>query len=107
MAADLGTARLFVSVMGSEEEKRASLQGLQSAAPFIRGRLWELLDLKTVPELTFRLDRTLERAARIDELLGRIQDEGAPDAPDDDGEPPAARDEAPGGATGRPEERSG
>ena len=75
VAPDLSTGRIFVSVLGDEGEKRASVEGLQSAAPFIRGRLWELLDLKTVPELTFRLDRTLERAARIESLLERIEHE--------------------------------
>ena len=70
---DLATSRLYVSVMGAEEEKQASLAGLESAARFIRNRLWSLLDLKTVPELSFHLDRTLERAARIDALLERIQ----------------------------------
>jgi ribosome-binding factor A len=86
VAPDLASGRLFVSVMGSEAEKAASLSGLRSAAPFIRNRLWELLDLKTVPELGFELDRTLEQAARIDAILGRIQEEGAgstPSAADD------------------------
>lgn len=69
---DLATGRVFVSVMGAEAEKESSLAGLRSAAPFIRNRLWELLDLKTVPELGFVLDRTLERAARIEAILGRI-----------------------------------
>ena len=69
---DLASGRLFVSVMGTEGEKRDSVAGLQSAAHFIRNRLWRLLDLKMVPELTFELDRTLERATRIDEILERI-----------------------------------
>jgi ribosome-binding factor A len=69
---DLASGRLFVSVMGTEGEKSDSMAGLQSAAHFIRNRLWRLLDLKTVPELTFELDRTLERATRIDEILERI-----------------------------------
>ena len=73
---DLSVARVFVSVMGEESEKRDTVEGLSSAASFIRGRLWELLDLKTVPELTFELDRTLEHAARIEEILDRIQDAG-------------------------------
>ena len=77
VAPDLASGRLFVSVMGTEAEKAESLSGLRSAAPFIRNRLWELLDLKTVPELAFELDRTLEHAARIDAIVKRIQEEGA------------------------------
>jgi ribosome-binding factor A len=93
---DLAVGRIFVSVMGSEAEKDASLAGLRSASPFIRGRLWELLDLKTVPELGFELDRTLERAARIDAILERLQEEGdaGPEAaeagPGESGSSPAA-----------------
>lgn len=75
---DLASGRLFVSVMGAEAEKDASLAGLRSAAAFIRNRLWDLLDLKTVPELTFELDRTLESAGRIDAILERIRQEGDP-----------------------------
>jgi ribosome-binding factor A len=71
---DLAAGRVFVSVMGTEGEKRESLAGLQSAAPFIRSQLWQILDLKMVPDLTFELDRTLERAARIDALLEQIRE---------------------------------
>ncbi|MFN2431667.1 MAG: 30S ribosome-binding factor RbfA [Gemmatimonadota bacterium] len=71
---DLSTGRVFVSVMGSEQEKHDSVAGLQSAASFIRGQLWDVLDLKTVPELTFHLDRTLEQASRIEALLDRIEE---------------------------------
>jgi ribosome-binding factor A len=80
---DLSSGRLFVSVLGTEAEKAESLSGLRSAASFIRNRLWDLLDLKTVPELAFELDRTLERAARIDAILERIQEEGAASGRDD------------------------
>jgi ribosome-binding factor A len=88
---DLSSGRLFVSVLGTEAEKAESLAGLRSAATFIRNRLWDLLDLKTVPELAFELDRTLERAARIDAILERIQEEGAS----------SGRDEAVGAGEGR------
>ena len=98
---DLGSGRVFVSVMGSETEKRESIAGLQSASPFIRNQLWAVLDLKTVPELTFELDRTLERAARIDEILGRIHEEAADPAaadPQASGAPDPGRAPEPGGA---------
>jgi ribosome-binding factor A len=75
---DLAAGRLFVSVMGTEEEKHESLAGLRSAAAFIRNQLWDILDLKTIPELTFELDRTLERAARIDQILEQIGGEQPP-----------------------------
>jgi ribosome-binding factor A len=82
--------------MGSEAQKTESLSGLRSAAPFIRNRLWDLLDLKTVPELAFELDRTLEQAARIDAILERIQEEG--------GAGPGRSGAGEGSATRRPDE---
>jgi ribosome-binding factor A len=87
---DLSSGRLFVSIMGTEEEKQESVAGLQSAAGFIRKQLWDVLDLKTVPELTFELDRTLERAARIEEILDRIGEERQPGAEQAGGSPAAA-----------------
>jgi ribosome-binding factor A len=77
---DLANARVFVSVMGTDAEKDAAVEGLRSAAGFIRNRLWDLLDLKSVPELAFHLDRTLERAGRIEAILDRIHGEAPPAA---------------------------
>jgi len=68
---DLGHARVYVSVMGDEEEKQASVAALQRASGFVRGRVGREITLKRLPELHFEIDRTLERAARIEELLDR------------------------------------
>lgn len=68
-SADLRHARVFVSVLGSEEEKRETLAALRRASGFIRARIGDELTLKYLPELHFELDRTLERAARIEALL--------------------------------------
>lgn len=95
---DLANARVFVSVMGTEAEKDEAVEGLRSASGFIRNRLWELLDLKTVPELAFHLDRTLEQAGRIEEILGRIHEEAGAEAPPED------RDSPPGGHDTPPDE---
>ncbi len=66
---DLRQALVGVSVLGSEEEKKNTIEGLRAAAPFIRHQLAERLDIRRVPELTFKLDDSAERAARIEELL--------------------------------------
>lgn len=66
---DLGHARVYVSVMGDEEEKQASVEALRRASGFIRGRVGRDITLKRLPELHFEVDRTLEQAARIEELL--------------------------------------
>ena len=76
VTADLGHARVLVSVPGGEVEKERALQGLRSATGFLRTRVARALTARTVPELHFELDRGLEHAARIDELLESIRRAG-------------------------------
>jgi ribosome-binding factor A len=79
---DLRSARIFVSIMGTEEEKRSTLEGLDSLAGYLRGTLARSLRLRFAPELSFRVDPSVERAARIETLLSRIKDGTLP--PDED-----------------------
>lgn len=72
---DLSHARVRVSVMGSEEEKSRSLEGLASAARFLRAQLSRELHLRTTPELRFELDRGLEHAQRIDRVLKELKED--------------------------------
>jgi ribosome-binding factor A len=72
---DLSHARVLVSVPGDEGEKTRALQGLQSAAGFLRSRAARALTTRTVPELHFELDKGVEHAARIEELLESIRRE--------------------------------
>jgi ribosome-binding factor A len=72
---DLSHARVLVSVPGEESEKTRALEGLQSAAGFLRSRAARTLTTRTVPELHFELDRGLEHAVRINELLNTIRRE--------------------------------
>jgi ribosome-binding factor A len=76
VSGDLGHARVRVSVMGSEDEKGKSLEGLASAARFLRAQLARELPLRVTPELSFELDRGLEHAQRIDQVLKKLK-EGA------------------------------
>ncbi|HEX2217541.1 MAG TPA: 30S ribosome-binding factor RbfA [Gemmatimonadales bacterium] len=72
---DLSHARVLVSVPGDEAEKAKAMQGLQSAAGFLRTRAARALSTRTVPELHFELDKGIEHAARIEELLESIRRE--------------------------------
>jgi ribosome-binding factor A len=72
---DLSHARVTVSVPGDDAEKTRALQGLQSAAGFLRSRAARVLSTRTVPELHFELDQGVEHAARIEELLESIRRE--------------------------------
>ncbi len=69
---DLRTAKVFVSVLGEEAQWRASMAALLSARGFIRNWLRQHLDLRITPELDFRADRSMEHAARIQELLRQL-----------------------------------
>ena len=72
---DLSHARVSVSVPGDEAEKARALEGLQSAAGFLRSRVARALTTRTVPELHFELDKGVAHAARIEELLESIRRE--------------------------------
>ena len=65
-------ARVYVSVQGTEEEAKASLEGLRDAVGFVRHKLAETLGLRRAPELTFHLDNSDQYSSRIDELLHRV-----------------------------------
>jgi ribosome-binding factor A len=71
-AKDLRTAKIFVSVLGDDAQWKSSLAALGSARGFIRNWLRQHLDLRVTPELEFRADRSMEHAARIQELLKNI-----------------------------------
>ena len=73
---DLSVARVLVAVPGEEADRTRTLEGLQSAAGFLRGRIARTLSTRTVPELRFELDRGAEHAARIDTLLSDLRREG-------------------------------
>lgn len=71
---DLSHANVRVSVMGSDEEKARSLEGLASAARYLRAQLARELRLRTSPELHFHLDRGIEHAQRIDRVLKELKE---------------------------------
>lgn len=74
---DLRHAKVFVSVMGSESEKQSTLDGLKSTASHLRSRVARALQLRVAPELQFREDESIARAARIESLLAEIRDSSA------------------------------
>ncbi|HXG04659.1 MAG TPA: 30S ribosome-binding factor RbfA [Candidatus Binatia bacterium] len=71
-APDLRTAKVFVSVLGDDTQWTASLAALGRARGFIRNWLRQHLDLRLTPDLDFRPDRSLQHAARIQELLKQL-----------------------------------
>jgi ribosome-binding factor A len=71
---DLRHAKVFVSVLGTEAQRGETLKALRRAAKFMRAELAQRVQLKHTPELVFRFDPTVERAARVEELLKQISD---------------------------------
>src|SRR5579884_1966348 len=80
VAPDLREATVFVSVLGGERKRRATLAGLQSAHAVLQTRINRELTLRRTPHLTFEYDDSVARGVRMSALI----DELARDLPDDD-----------------------
>ncbi|HNR04006.1 MAG TPA: 30S ribosome-binding factor RbfA [Bacillota bacterium] len=73
VTADLRYAKVFVSILGSDEEKKATMKGLTNAAGFIRRELGRKIELRYLPEVIFELDRSIEHGAYINKLLNEVK----------------------------------
>ncbi len=84
---DLRHAKVFVSVLGSESQRAATFDGLDSIATHLRGRVGRALRLRVAPEIQFRNDESIAHAAHIEQLLAQVRKEStSADAPKDDEE---------------------
>jgi ribosome-binding factor A len=72
VAPDLRHAKVWVSVIGSEQERRDTLRALNRAMPFVRQRLGKLR-LKRIPDLHVKLDTTAERGTRVLRILDALE----------------------------------
>lgn len=68
---DLRSARVYVSVLGSEAERERTLAGLGSSHGFLQGKIASAMRMKRTPTLTFEYDESTERGDRISRLLER------------------------------------
>jgi ribosome-binding factor A len=66
---DLRAARVYVSVLGTDEERERSLEGLRSSHGFLQGKIASSMRMKRTPTLTFEYDESAERGDRISRLL--------------------------------------
>ncbi len=73
---DLSFAKVFISVLGSDREKAASLIGLRNSAGFIRSYLGKALKIRKTPQLNFLLDESLDYASHIEEILAELKERG-------------------------------
>ncbi|MCU0641596.1 MAG: 30S ribosome-binding factor RbfA [Candidatus Margulisbacteria bacterium] len=72
---DLENARINVSILGTEEQKRDAMDGLHSATRYIRGELGHRVELRLVPKITFVRDDSLERGSRVLGIMNRLGNE--------------------------------
>ena len=74
VAPDLKTAKVYVSIYASSpEETEQSFTAIKEHAGFIRHELAKVMRMRTVPALTFRMDRSMSYGAKMDELFKKIQ----------------------------------
>ncbi len=66
---DLRYAKIFVSILGDESDKKNAIQGLKSASGFIRREIGQRLKLRYTPEILFELDNSIERGVYLNKLI--------------------------------------
>lgn len=69
---DLRYAKAYISVMGDTETQKKAIEGLKSAAGYVRREIGRRIDLRYTPEFIFELDRSIEHGAHIEELLRNV-----------------------------------
>ena len=96
VSSDLRNARIYVSILGSDDEIARSLGALRAASGFIRWHLGRALNLRHLPDLHFAHDKTARTATRIEEILKeegvKAQSREGDDAPLGSSHPPATGD---------------
>ena len=73
VSGDLRHAKIFVSVLGSEDEQAATIQALKHATGFLRHELASRLVLRYMPALVFKLDTSIEKGTRILQLIRELE----------------------------------
>ncbi len=72
---DLSFANIYISVLGTEEEKQDTLKGLENAKGFIRKTISAEVELRHTPEPKFIIDNSIEDASAMQELIQRVRSE--------------------------------
>ena len=72
---DLQNATIYISVLGNESEKEATLKGLEKAKGFIRTEIGKRIRLRVIPEIEFAFDESIAYGNRIETLLTQVNNE--------------------------------
>ncbi|SRR5680860_598417 len=73
-ARDLGSAKVWVSIMGTDEEREATMKALNDAAPWMRRQLGARLTIRHIPQLLIRHDDSIEAGDRVLRLLRELEE---------------------------------
>ena len=82
-ARDLGHARVWVSVLGTDVEREKTMQALKVATPWLRRKLGERLSLRHVPELSMREDDSIASGDRVLQIIAELNGEATDPSPDE------------------------
>ena len=72
VAPDLKNAKVYISVLGNEEERKATYEGLRSAAPYIRSLLAKSINLRNTPQLYFVMDQSIEYGINMSKMIDDV-----------------------------------
>jgi len=75
VSSDLQHAKIFVSIIGSDDKKQEAFEGLKSARGFIQRKLGKRIRLRCTPEISFKMDTSVDDGMHIYELLQEIKNE--------------------------------
>ncbi len=75
VSGDLQHCKIFVSIYTEDDQKAVVMEGLQAACGFLRGQLGRKLQLRRAPEISFYLDRGIEKGAAVLTVLERLEKE--------------------------------
>lgn len=77
MTRDLRHAKIFLSLMGSDEQKKATWEALNRALGFMRSEIGKRIRLRCTPELSLHLDKSLDYSNHIQKLLLQLEKDGS------------------------------
>lgn len=72
VAPDLKHAKVYISVLGNEESKKETYEGLKSASAYMRGQLAKRINLRNTPELTFVMDQSIEYGVNMSKMISDV-----------------------------------
>lgn len=75
MSGDLQQAKVYISVFGDSAQKEDTLQAIEKASGFIRSEIGKRVRLRHTPEITFKIDESIEYGQRIEQLIRDVNDD--------------------------------